>query len=81
MIDDNRFLWKYESASNVVSRETLRIVLMNATLNDLEVEFGNILNAYVQAPAIEKVWTMLGPEFEKDARTSAVIARALYGLQ
>ena len=43
----------------VVSSETVRTALMNATLNDLEVEFGNILNAYVKAPVTEKVWTTL----------------------
>ena len=59
----------------VVSRETVRIV----SLSTLEVKFGDILNAYVQAPLGEKVWTTLGPEFGKDARRSAVIIRALYG--
>ena len=39
------------------------------------------MNAYVQAPATEKVWTFLGHEFGKDARKTAVIVRALYGLK
>ena len=65
--------------SSVVSRETVRIALMIAALNDLEVKSGNILNAYEQAPVTEKVWTTLGPEFGKDARKSAVIVKALYG--
>ena len=42
---------------------------------------GDILNAYVQAPVTEKVWTTLGPEFSKDARKNAVIVRALYGIK
>ena len=62
--------------ASVVSRITLMII----TINDLEVNMGNILNAYVQAPVAEKVWTMLGPEFGKDARRSAMIIRALCGL-
>ena len=33
--------------ASVVSRKTVRIVLMIATLNDLEVKLGNILNAHV----------------------------------
>ena len=33
-----------------VSRETVRIALMMATLKDFEVKLDNILNAYVQAP-------------------------------
>ena len=43
--------------ASVVSRETMRIALMIATLNDLEIKLDNILNAYVQAPVTEKVWT------------------------
>ena len=38
-----------------VSRETFRIALMIATLNDLEIELKSIFNAYVQALAMEKV--------------------------
>ena len=67
--------------ANIVSRETVRIALMIATPNDLEVKSGNILNTYVQAPVTEKVWTTLGPEFGKDTRKTAVIVRALYGLK
>ena len=33
--------------ASVVSRETLRIALIIATLNDLKVESGDILHAYV----------------------------------
>ena len=36
--------------ASVVSRETVRIALMIAALNNLKVKFGNILNAYIQAP-------------------------------
>ena len=54
--------------ANIMSRETVRIALMVATLNDLEVNSGDILNVYVQALVTEKVWTTLGPEFGKDAR-------------
>ena len=46
-----------------------------------EVKVYDILNAYVQAHVAEKVWTALGPEYSKDARKTAVIARALYGLK
>ena len=71
----------YYYICSVVSRETVRMALMIAALNDLEVKSGNVLNAYVQAPVTEKMWTTLGPEFSKDARKTAVIGRALYGLK
>ena len=52
--------------ASIVSRETVRITLIIATLNDLEVKLGDILNAYAQAPVTEKMWTTLGPEFGED---------------
>jgi hypothetical protein len=67
--------------ASVVSRETVRIALMLAALNDLQVKVGDVLNAYITAPVKEKVWTVLGPEFGQDAGKSAIIVRALYGLK
>ncbi len=67
--------------ASVVSRETMRLALTFASLNDLEVKAGNVLNAYITAPVKEKVWTILGPEFGLDSGKSAIIVRALYGLK
>jgi len=67
--------------ASVVSRETVRIALLMAALNDLEVKIGNVLNAYITAPVTKKVWTVLGPEFGSDAGKTAIIVRALYGLK
>jgi len=67
--------------ASVVSRETVRIALLMAALNDLDVKVGDVLNAYITAPITEKVWTVLGPEFGNDAGKSAIIVRALYGLK
>ena len=66
--------------ASYVSRETVRIALTLAALNDLEVKTADIQNAYLTAPCHEKVWTKLGPEFGEDAGKRAVIVRALYGL-
>jgi hypothetical protein len=41
--------------ASVVSRETVRLALTIAALNDLEVKVGDILNAYITAPVKEKV--------------------------
>ncbi len=67
--------------ASVVSRETMRLALTFASLNDLEVKVGDVLNAYITAPVKEKVWTILGPQFGLDSGKSAVIVRALYGLK
>jgi hypothetical protein len=67
--------------ASVVSCETVRIALLMATLNDLNVKVGDVLNAYITAPITKKLWTVLGPEFCIDAGKSAIIVRALHGLK
>ena len=67
--------------ASVVSRETVRIALTIAALNDLDVMCGDVLNAYITAPIEEKIWTVLGPEFGGDEGKKALVVRALYGLK
>ena len=67
--------------SSVVGRETVRIALTIAALNDLQVKAGNVMNAYVTAPCSKKIWNFLGKEFGKDQGKKAIIVRALYGLK
>ncbi len=67
--------------ASVVSHETVRLALSFASLNDLEVKVGNVLNAYITAPVMERVWTILGPKFGHDSGKSAVIVCALYRLK
>ena len=67
--------------ATVVSRESVRIALTLAALNDLEVKTADIENAYLTAPVGEKIWCLLGPEFGADAGKKAIIVRALYGLK
>jgi hypothetical protein len=64
--------------ASVVSRESVRIAFMYAALNDLDVQAADIQNAYLTSPCDEKVWTILGPEFEGKC---AIIVRSLYGLK
>ncbi len=67
--------------ASVVSRETVRLALTFASLNDLKVKVGDVLNAYITAPVKKKVWTILGPKFGHDSGKSAVIVHALNGLK
>jgi hypothetical protein len=67
--------------ASVVSRESVRIALILAALNDLEVKMADIENTYLTAPITEKVWCILGPDFGEDAGKKALIVRALYGLK
>ena len=67
--------------ASVVSRESIRIALTLAALNDLEVKQSNVANVFLCSPCEEKIWTTLGPEFGPDAGKKAVIVQALYGLK
>jgi hypothetical protein len=67
--------------ASVVSHETVRLALTIASLNDLNVKVGEVMNAFITAPVKEKVWTILGPKFVHDAGRSAIIVRALCGLK
>jgi Reverse transcriptase (RNA-dependent DNA polymerase) len=64
-----------------VSRESVRIALTLAALNDLEVKTSDIENACLTAPVAEKIWTVLGPEFGADKGKKAIVVRSLYGLK
>ncbi len=66
--------------AGVVSRESVRIALTYAALNELEVTAADIRNAYLQAPSSQKHYIICGPEFglENQGR-KALITRALYG--
>jgi hypothetical protein len=67
--------------ASFVSRESVRVALTPADLNELDVKMADIENAYLTAAITEKVWTVLGPEFGDDTRKCAIIVRALYGLK
>jgi hypothetical protein len=52
--------------SLAVMQISVRIAFLIAALNDIEILAADIGNAYLQAPAREKVHTMAGPEFGPD---------------
>eukprot|EP00804_Cyclotella_cryptica_P024735 CCRYP_001712-RD/>CCRYP_001712-RD protein AED:0.26 eAED:0.27 QI:0/-1/0/1/-1/0/1/0/353 len=66
---------------SVVSRETVRIALLIAALNDVDTWAADVLNAYITAPCQEKIWTTLGREFGDDCGKKAIVLHALYGLK
>lgn len=67
--------------SSVVSRDSVRIALTIAALNDLELFACDIGNAYLNASCREKLWTVAGPEFGSENGSVMLIVRALYGLK
>ena len=67
--------------AGVVSRDSVRIALTYAALNDLKVTAADIQNAYLQAPCTEKYYIICGPEFgPENEGKKALVVRALYGL-
>jgi len=78
--------WTQASAqltySSVVTRESIRIAFLIAALNELDILAADIRNAYLQAPAQEKVHTTAGPEFGPSrVGQTVIIVRAMYGLK
>ena len=68
--------------SSVVSRDTVRLALTIAALNDLDVLTADIQNAYLNAPTSEKYYIVCGLEFgEENVGKKALIVRALYGMK
>ena len=49
--------------ASVVTRDSVRIALTIAALNDLKILACDIQNAYLTAECREKIWTRAGPEF------------------
>lgn len=67
--------------ASVVSRDSVRIALTIAALNDLKIMACDIQNAYLTADCREKIWTRAGPEFGSEVGTIFIIKKALYGLK
>lgn len=67
--------------STVVSRDSVRIILMAAALNGLEIKGADIQNAFLSAPNLEKHWIRAGTEFGAEQGKTFIVVRALYGLK
>ena len=68
--------------SSVVTKESVRIILTIAALNDLDILAADIQNAYLNAPTKEKVWARAGLEFgASNVGRVIIIIRAWYGLK
>ena len=67
--------------STVVSRDSVRIILIIVAFNGLEISSCDIQNAYLTAPCREKIYFIAGPELGSDQGKIIIIKRALYGLK
>src|SRR6056300_696374 len=67
--------------STVVGRDSVRILLLIAALNDLDIQAADIQNAFLTAPNLEKCYLIAGPEFLDEEGKVFIVRRALYGLK
>ena len=67
--------------SSVVSRESVRLALLSAALNGLDMLSCDIQNAYLSAPCREKMCCRAGPEFGSEAGKIMIVKMALCGLK
>ena len=67
--------------SPVVSRDSLRIKILIATLNGLDINACDIQNAYLIGDCREKIYTITGSEFGSGRGLIMIVRKALYGLK
>jgi hypothetical protein len=67
--------------SLVVTRDSVRIALVAAALNDLDILVCNIEGAYLTAKCREKIWIAAGAKFGSEAGRTMIIKMGLYGLK
>jgi Reverse transcriptase (RNA-dependent DNA polymerase) len=67
--------------SSVVARDSVRIALLLAALDGIQLWAADVGHAYLKAPCREKIWTIAGPEFGSDEGKVMLIKKALCGLK
>jgi hypothetical protein len=65
----------------VVSRDSVRIALLVASLNELQLLACDIQNAYLTADCRERIYIIAGPEFGSEEGSIMIVKKALYGLK
>ena len=67
--------------SRVVSRESVRIAFLLASLNNLDIIAYDIGNTYLNTKCREKIWKEAGTEFGTEKELVMIIETALYGIK
>jgi hypothetical protein len=67
--------------STVIGRESVCIAFLVAALNNLNLLKGDIQNAYLNAPMIEKLYFIAGKEWKGNEGHNVKIVCDLYGLK
>ena len=64
-----------------MSRDSVRISLTAAALNDLDILSCDIEGAYLTAKCRERIYVKAGPEFRSEQDSIMIVKMALYGLK
>ena len=64
-----------------MSRESVRISFLLASLNELDIFACDIGNAYLNSKCRDKLWIEAGTQFGTGKRMVMIIERLLYGLK
>ena len=67
--------------SMVFLRDSVWILLIIATLNELNIPGCDVQNAFLTPTNLEKHWIRAGPEFGANEGKVFIVRRALYGLK
>ena len=67
--------------STVVSRDSVRVLILVADLNNLETMGSDVQNAFLSAENIENHWIRDGPEFGAEQGKVFIVKRYLYVLK
>jgi hypothetical protein len=70
-----------DSYSGVIAPDAVRLGMFAATHNGLQVVAADIGNAYLHAKTKEKVYTILGEEYESLGGKTLIFDKGLYGLK
>lgn len=69
--------------SSTISDISVRLLMLVAAQNKLELMVGDVGNAFPTAPCAEKIWSSAGAEFKFQGKegSKVILKRALYGLK
>ena len=67
--------------SSVAQKDSVRIAFLLAALNDVPLLSCDVMNAYLNAPCLEKIWFVGGRETGDGFGKVCILTRALHGLR
>jgi hypothetical protein len=74
---------QHTTYSSTISDISVRLLMLVASQNNLDLMVGDVGNAFPTAPCAERIWSVAGPEFQHQGRegSKVILKRALYGLK